>query len=87
MMWTRPICERPTSSVIDYVLADWPEPDATATISLRPPDGLALAAVLRGHAEKLAGSPTAFVLRSAHLPELSSGFPPETRLHVYRPAA
>ena len=68
--------------MIDYVLDDWPERDATATISLRPPDGLALAAVLRGHAEKLEGSPTAFVLRSAHLPELSSGFPPETRLHV-----
>lgn len=68
--------------VIDYVLDDWPERDATATISLRPPDGLALAAVLRGYAEKLAGSPTAFVLRSAHLPELTSGFPPDTRLHV-----
>ncbi len=68
--------------VIDYVLDDWPERDATATISLQPPDGLALAAVLRGHAEKLDGSPTAFVLRSAHLQGLSSGFPPETRLHV-----
>ena len=68
--------------VIDYLLDDWPEREAMATISLQPPDGLALAAVLRGHAEKLAGSPTAFVLRSAHLPQLSSGFPPETRLHV-----
>lgn len=68
--------------VIDYVLDDWPEREATATISLRPPDGLALAAVLRGHAEKLDGSPTAFVLRSAHLQALSSGFPPETRLHI-----
>lgn len=68
--------------VIDYVLDDWPERDATPTISLRPPDGLALAAVLRSHTEKSAASPTAFVLRSAHLQRLSSGFPPERRLHV-----
>lgn len=68
--------------VIDYVLDDWPDRDATPTIALRPLDGLALAAVLRSHAERLAASPTAFVLRSAHLRRLSSGFPPEGRVHV-----
>jgi hypothetical protein len=68
--------------VIDYVLDNWPERDSTATISMRPLNGLALAAVLRSQAEGLDGSPTGFVLRSAHLDQLSAGYPPESRLHV-----
>lgn len=68
--------------LIDYVLDDWSDREEAAAISLRPLDGLALAAVLRGHAEKCAENPTAFVLRSAHLEQLSQGYPLETRLHI-----
>ena len=37
--------------LIDSRLEDWPERDALPQIALKPLDGKALAAVLRGHAE------------------------------------
>ena len=54
----------------------------------KPPNGLALAAVLRGqHADLHRGAPAAFLLRSAHLDDLLSPFPPTTCLqaiaHLY----
>ncbi len=67
--------------LVDYRIEQWPERDNIGTISLQPKDGLALAAVLRAHA-RFAPSPTAFALRSAHLNELSSPLPPESRLHI-----
>ncbi len=69
--------------VVDYQLDAWAERDSIGSVSLRPLDGLALSAVLRGHSNKRDGSPTAFMLRSAHLSELSGdNFPADSRLHV-----
>jgi len=69
--------------VVDFRLDDsWPERDERTTISLQPNNGLALAGVLKSHERSLDGSPTAFVLRSAHLDDLSPEFPPDARLHV-----
>jgi hypothetical protein len=72
-----------TVVVVDFRLDDpWKERDERSTVSLKPMDGLALTAVLRSHERTLDGSPTAFVLRSAHLADLSPSFPPDSRLHV-----
>jgi hypothetical protein len=68
--------------VVDYVIDDWPEREAASCIALKPPNGLALTATLKGYDAQFGGSPTAFLLRSAHLSELSNGIPPETRFHV-----
>src|SRR5687767_185774 len=69
--------------VIDYLLDElWKEREDQSTISLQPMNGLALAGILKSHEQLLEGSPTSFVLRSAHLDDLSSGFPPDSRLHV-----
>ncbi len=69
--------------VIDYRLDDpWKERDERSTICLQPMNGLALAEVLKSHDRLLEGSPTSFVLRSAHLVDLSADFPPDSRLHV-----
>lgn len=67
---------------IDLKLDDWPQREAVEAISMRPLNGLVLATVLRAHAEAERGTPTAFALRSAHLPDLTAPFPPEPRLHV-----
>lgn len=68
--------------VVDFVISDWPQRDQLQVLALKPPDGLALAAILRGHSTMLSSNPIAFLLRSAHLEQLSNGLPPETRLHV-----
>jgi hypothetical protein len=68
--------------VVDFRLDDsWPERDQTNCIALQPMNGLALLQVLKSHECKLERSPTAFVLRSAHLEDLTSGRFPDTRLH------
>lgn len=68
--------------VVDFRLDDlWAERDATGCIALQPLNGLALLQVLKSHECTLKKSPTAFVLRSAHLSDLTSGRLPDTRLH------
>ena len=70
--------------LVDYLLDDWPERDNASAISLKPVNGLALAAVLREQAYKSATvrHPTAFALNSAHLDKLSGDLPPESREHA-----
>lgn len=70
--------------LVDYRLDDWPERENVRSISLKPLNGLALAAVLREQAYRGGGrqSPKAFALRSAHLRELSSPLPSDSREHV-----
>ncbi len=69
--------------VVDYRLDDdWSERDDLHSISLKPMNGLALIAVLRSHENKINATPTSFILRSAHLVDLSSGFKADCRLHV-----
>jgi hypothetical protein len=68
--------------VVDFRLDDsWPERDRTNCIALQPMNGLALLQVLKSHECDLNRSPTAFVLRSGHLTDLTSGRLPDTRLH------
>ena len=68
--------------VVDFRLDEsWPERDQTSCIALQPMNGLALLQVLKSHECDLIRSPTAFVLRSAHLSDLTSGRSPDTRLH------
>jgi len=64
--------------LIDSRLEDWPERDALPQIALKPLDGKALAAVLRGHAEgaKQNGL-TAFALLTAHLEDYSESVQPD----------
>jgi hypothetical protein len=69
--------------VVDFRLDDgWSSRDSLSEIALKPMNGLALIAVLKSHNEAIQGGTTAFVLRSGHLDELTSGFAPESRLHV-----
>lgn len=69
--------------VVDYRLDQiWEARDALEQIALKPRNGLALASVLRSQERIMDGGPTAFLLRSAHLLDLSPEFPPESRLHV-----
>jgi hypothetical protein len=64
--------------LIDSRLEDWPERDALPQIALKPLDGKALAAVLRGHAEgaKQNGL-AAFALLTAHLEDYSGSVQPD----------
>jgi hypothetical protein len=70
--------------LVDYKLDYWPERDNASSISLKPQNGLALAAVLReqARANEPAAHPIAFGLRSAHLDKLSGDLPPESREHA-----
>lgn len=68
--------------VVDFRLDElWSGRDETDCIALKPMNGLALLQVLKSHECTLERSPTAFVLRSAHLSDLTSGRLPDTRLH------
>ncbi len=65
--------------LMDFVIDHWAEREELDAISLRPPNGLALAAVLREHADASTGdghSYTAFAIHSAHIGDIS------TRLHT-----
>jgi hypothetical protein len=69
--------------LIDYQLNNWPERDALAQISLTPPDGLALASVLRRRMyveEK--ESPTAIAILTGNIDKLARPLPPEHREHI-----
>ncbi len=69
--------------LVDYRLEDWQERDSTRALCLKPTNGLALASILRAHADdKENSSPTAIAILTAHLKELSGGLPPEPRAHA-----
>jgi hypothetical protein len=60
--------------LMDFILSNWPERDDQEQISLRPANGLALAAVLREHADHVDNSGhryTAFAIHSAHIGDIS----------------
>src|SRR5262249_46086361 len=67
--------------LIDYKIDNWAE-RSNGSIALQPLNGLALASVLKQQAKDKSQKPQAFVLRSAHLDELSGGFPPQPREHI-----
>lgn len=65
--------------LMDFVISRWSERDNLAQVSLRPSNGLALAAVLREHADEANSerhSYTAFAIHSAHIGAISD------RLHT-----
>jgi hypothetical protein len=69
--------------LVDFVLQNWPARENTSSIGLKPLDGRALAAVLRGHIERRrTAPPSAFALYTAHLRDLSGGFPPAFQEHI-----
>ena len=68
--------------LVDYRLDNWAERDTSPALSLRPINGIALAAVLRAHCETPDRAPTGFAIHSGHLPELTGGLPPEHREHL-----
>jgi hypothetical protein len=67
--------------LVDFELDHWPERDNLETPSLKPADGLALAAVLRRQV-KDKPSPTAIALYTGKMAELASPLPPENRQHA-----
>jgi hypothetical protein len=66
--------------LIDSRLEDWPERDTLPKIALKPLDGKALAAVLRGHAQRAKQNGlTAFALLTAHLEDYSESVQPDNQ--------
>ena len=56
--------------LVDYKLEHWDERDSVDTVSCRPENGLALAALLREHVDRSSkGRLTSFALHTAHLNE------------------
>jgi hypothetical protein len=69
--------------LVDLRIEYWPDRERTASVALRPLDGLALSAVLRAQVQSLSKPlPTAFALHSAHLRDLSQGLPAPARDHT-----
>jgi len=68
--------------LVDYRLETWPERDNASCLGLRPPNGLALAAVLREYVQRDQSQAVAFAVHSAHLPDLTAGLPAEPRQHL-----
>ncbi len=69
--------------LVDFRLDNWRSRDKVPSLSQRPMDGLALAAVLRSHIDGQNDSaPIAIAIHSAHLRDLSGGLPPEPRAHA-----
>jgi len=69
--------------LVDYRLDDWPERDAISQLSLSPPDGLAVAFLLRRHlhgGEK--DSPTSIAMLTGQIEKLASPLALERREHV-----
>jgi hypothetical protein len=66
--------------LVDLRMDNWPERDNTRWLWGKPVNGLALAAVLREHSNRL-GRTTGFALRSGHLAD-SSVTPAEPRAHA-----
>ena len=70
--------------LMDFVIEHWDDRDELDQVSLRPPNGLALAAVLREHADSRNGGGddyTAFAIHTGHIGEISR------RLHTTNRAA
>lgn len=70
--------------LMDFMIEHWEEREVLEQISLRPPNGLALAAVLREHADSQKDNGddyTAFALHTGHVGEISR------RLHTSNRAA
>lgn len=60
--------------LMDFMIEKWNERDALDQLALRPPNGLALAAVFREHADSQIGDSdhyTAFAIHTGHVDELS----------------
>jgi hypothetical protein len=65
--------------LMDFIISNWAERDELEQVSLKPLNGLALAAVLREHADaasRLPHSYTAFAIHSAHIGDIAA------RLHT-----
>lgn len=65
--------------LMDFIISNWDERDELEQVSLKPRNGLALAAVLREHADATNNgghSYTAFAIHSAHIGDISA------RLHT-----
>ncbi|MEU7822484.1 hypothetical protein [Catellatospora sp. NPDC049133] len=80
---------RATVVVLDQYLENWPQrAKLELPLTLRVPDGLALAAVLRSHVEHSGGksgptrAPVAFALRTGELDKLGVGLPRGAREHL-----
>lgn len=61
--------------LMDFIIQNWPSRDALDELGLRPPNGLALAAVLREHVDQSRApndhNYTAFAVHSAHIGDIS----------------
>ena len=69
--------------LIDYQLDDWPERDELSQLALKPRDGLALASILRRHAqEHEKNSPTAIAILTGKIDKLATPLPYEHREHI-----
>lgn len=63
----------PSLVLVDYNLETWDRPKHP--ISICPPNGIALAGILRQHANVADNGPVAFAVYSAYLGELSAPLP------------
>lgn len=69
--------------LVDFKLDSWSERDKLDCISLKPKDGLALAAVLRRQLETAPeAAPTAFAIYTGQIRDLAWPLPPENRNHA-----
>lgn len=69
--------------LVDYRLDNWPERDAVSQLSLTPPDGLAVAFLLRRHLQDCEkDSPTSIAMLTGQIEKLASPLPVEHREHV-----
>jgi hypothetical protein len=68
--------------LVDFKLDYWPERDAQPTPSLKPKNGIALAACLRSNIGDGTTTPTAFALNSGRLFELSGSLVAQDREHA-----
>lgn len=66
--------------LVDYDITSWPARSGVAQIGLSPPNGIALAAVLREHANKLE-RPTGFAIHTGEARQFSVS-PAEPRAHL-----
>ena len=68
--------------LVDFLLDNWPERNE-APLAMRPVSGLAVATLLREHADIATRKcATAFALHSAHLDTVRGRLPPSTREHL-----
>jgi hypothetical protein len=74
-------------AIDEYLDSRWPERDA-APVTMRPIDGIAVAAILRGHFDQgelgdlREGRPAAFVIRTANLDRLAGELPRNASQHL-----